>query len=74
MNEKQQPEPVKAATRNQDGDVIIQTISQTQAAQTEAERRKALRTPPPKKRGPSVTIAPGAPASPDVFDTPPTRL
>lgn len=50
--------------------------SQTQAVQSEEEKLKALRTPPPKKRGHSITIAPSSPSNPnlDVFDTPPSRL
>jgi hypothetical protein len=51
-----------------------QTPDKTETEQQEEERRKALRMLPPKKHGRSITIAPGNPATPDVFDTPPSRL
>ncbi|WP_083808900.1 hypothetical protein [Pedosphaera parvula] len=76
MNEKQ-PQTAEGIAPDQAEELQAlsgQPAAKTQAVQTEEERRKALRTPPPRKRGPSVTIAPGDPATPDVFDTPPSRL
>jgi hypothetical protein len=77
MNEKKpsQAEGVTPDTEQVE-QVPVETPPETQAVQTEEEKRKALRTPPSKKRGHSITIAPSSPKNPnlDVFDTPPTRL